>query len=212
VTFDTALAAGSDASSSSLSSGQIATLSVDPAFQHAFAQQTMNALSITDPADPRVAAAWNQVTAGATPDHFQQTPNDARDRSGLTYPGAQPAPMSSTGLGITFNGQTLKLPTSAPSYMGAGPNGNINLDTGPWGGILRAGAGFLGQVLQPGQPVGTPHPGVTPTISPTITQSAPGELRPGPSTGPTTMPGTPTAPPPSASTPAPGPGSGPQKL
>lgn len=183
ITFNSPTAASVSATTGNLSGGQVQALMADPAFQHAFIQQTMQTLGTTDINDPRIVAGWRMATAAANtvapgevlPNGMTVSPTNVGSRSDLLYPGAASAenPLNKP-IDITFNGQSLRLP-GIPTNLGV-PNQMLNPDVSPFGQT----SGFAESVLAPGQLPGTPKPVVTPTS--------------GPAAGPTAVSVTPTVP------------------
>lgn len=223
ITFDSAAEASVAASQSNMSQQQVATLSQDPAFQHAFTYQTMQTLGITNPADPRVQQAWTRATsrANAVPEAgsiipgtngMTVSPTFAGSRTDLTYPGSAAAvDPTKSQVSINFNGKELTLP-NVPAYLAGGGNADaLKASYGGAYGPFQPGSLFSQQIA-PGQLPGvkpgvTPPPsGFTPTaMTPT---AAPPTMTPT-ATTPTSAP--PTSAPPPSSGPGGGPGRGPHK-
>lgn len=210
ITFNSPVAAAVSDSRNTLTGDQIGALSQDPLFQSAFLTQTMQNLGTQNPLDPRIKAAWDQVTRPALPyDPVDRTSAirsvRAADRKDLTYPSAVDTnPASQATLSITFGGQTLKVP-NAPNYLqgaqvdagiagdflGALMQGTQKLNGGQLPASYLPGAAVTGTGVTP-----TPTPTVTPTPATTPVSATP--LPPPPKVTPVTPPTTkaPTPPPP----------------
>jgi hypothetical protein len=157
-----------------MSSGQVAALAQDPAFQHAFVTQTMQTLGTTNPLDPRVVSAWDNATKKANQgwqlqEQMLLTGGAApAARGDLDYPGKAAADPTKTELSISFAGKDLKLP-GLPAYLQNTPGVNPNIDLNGVSDFLGGAVQFGQSLLQQGQAVGVkPQPGAT-TPTPTVT-------------------------------------------
>lgn len=183
--FTSALAASVTAATSTMSSGQVAALAQDPAFQHAFVTQTMQTTGATSPLDPRVIKAWDDVTKKANQGWQLQEQmllrggQSSTSRTDLDYPGQRPADPTKTTASVTFAGKDLKLP-GLPAYFnspqGAAPNIDLNGVSDFLGGAVQFGQ----SLLQQGQQVGLPaQPGTSSTVTPTpVTIASPTSMTP----------------------------------
>lgn len=179
VTFSSAMQASVRAASYTQTQDQVSKFASDPAFQQAFLSQTMNTLGITNPYDPRIAAAWKDVTTPnkPAPPVGIRSNESAAKRFDLAYPG-QVAAANTGQLSVNFGGGAeLKLP-GLPSYLG---NGMANLT--PFGDAARVSEGLLGNIV-PG--LGAPPQTATGSPAGTVTQT------PGPTPSPTTITPMPT--------------------
>lgn len=119
ITFSSSLTASTAFASDTMSQRQLASLAQDPEFQYAFVQETTKALGTTDPTDPRVVSAWNDLIGRADErlaprPRMQGTAPQARND--LTFPGQEAKHPSQVSPTINFNGQTIRIP-DMPAYM-----------------------------------------------------------------------------------------------
>jgi len=192
-TFSSPLQSSVQASAYTQTADQAAKFASDPAFQQAFLSQTMQTLGTSNIFDPRIAAAWADVTnIGKVVMPAERTPQNAALRADLMYPGAGDVAAAYQG-NIAINyGQsgTLRLP-SLPSYLKS-----QNVDMSSPEAIQRNASMVFGQMLPglgiPQTATGSPAPTVTPTVTPTtITPTAtpaPVGITPTPSPSPAPRP------------------------
>lgn len=206
VTFTSALEASVKASSYTQTQDQVSKFASDPAFQQAFLSQTMQTLGTQNPYDPRIAAAWKNVTTATTRpagqiDEITRNPAVAANRTDLQYPGSAPNPAAyDKALSINFGGgQELRIP-GVPSYLK-----NSSIDLSGAKGAYDTINNIFGNILPglgtpPQTPQGSPTPTATPgpTATPTASGTTPSNL-PTPAPSPTPAPTSP------APTPAPTP-------
>lgn len=174
ITFDSAMQASVKAASYTQTQDQVSKFASDPAFQQAFLSQTMQVLGTHDPYDPRIAAAWKDITTashiGATSAEMKSM--SAAQRTDLRFPGVGDGVNKDAynkQLQINFGGQQLTVP-GLPSYLqnqqatiGGGGSAAGWATASPWANLLP-GLGL------PQMPQGSPTPTVTPAgVTPTAT-------------------------------------------